>query len=62
MMDDNTIEKCVAMLAIAAMATFGPKFGMTDTMFGMAATGIAGMAGTGAVSSLFNKQIKNKEV
>lgn len=51
MISDSTIEKCVAMVLIAAMAAFGQKFGMTETMFGIAATGIGAMAGTGAVAT-----------
>ena len=55
-MDDNTIEKVVAMVAIALMATFGPRFGMTETMFGIAATGIGAMAGTGAAAAIVRRK------
>ena len=55
MIGDSTIEKCVAMVLLAALAAVGPKFGMTETMFSVAATGIGAMAGTGAVAAFRRK-------
>lgn len=52
MTDGNTIEKCVAMVLVAVLATVGSKFGMTETMFGLAATDIFALAGTGPLQAL----------
>ena len=60
MIDGNTIEKCVAMVLIAALAAFGQKFGMTETMFGIAATGIGAMAGTGAAAAIVRRKTGEK--
>jgi hypothetical protein len=56
MMDNNTIEKCVAILAIALVATVGPKFGLADGLAGTAIAAIAGLAGQGVVSMFRGKR------
>lgn len=58
MIDNNTAEKCVAIIAIALIATVGPKFGLADGLAGTAIAAIAGLAGQGVMSMLRNNKDK----
>jgi len=54
-MDNNTIETCAAIFAIAVVAVFGAKFGLTEGLAGTAIAAIAGLAGRGIISTMRGK-------
>lgn len=48
-MDNNTVETCAGIIAIALIATVGPKFGLSEGLAGTAIAAIAGLVGRGIV-------------